>query len=508
MALIDDLRAAPAPAEILRHVARATWAKLHDGAECPPKRIPTPEDLAAWLPECPDAAREAAELFNDAWSTLREHGAARPESGALLFTLLGFKVPLGMVTAAAVKLGISSLRPDDARLLVLGMHLVWKDGREYHATLRHPLAPLVADWQARALVSVQPDLRPRSILPDPLREARRDHADQLPLGLDLAGPLGSLRPAPQTLLPFEELARPSAIVPVLPLALYDLAGGAMQTRGRGAPVAQRLFFEVLMSVGRLDRVPGQTARVEVNYRRLVRWLWPNLHGRAWDRRRHLPALYRALLELDGMRIEVDRQLWRMVGVLGLPTAATRPNDPVAFRVEHLPGSGHGPMIDRDALRRWGLASAPAWRAFLRLAYVWDKAKAANNGARIYATRPVVARGPGGVILGADGKPLRNRRGAVVTDWSDRRAVHLGANRKPAGAGNPSAWELNPAADRVPVLGPDDLIRLAFDGDLDTNRRKRLHLARKVAAAFEADGSVVVEADGEGLRLIERRPDQP
>ena len=60
---------------------------------------------------------------------------------------------------------------------------------------------------------------------------------------------------------------------------------------------------------------------------------------------------------------------------------------------------------------------------------------------------------------------------------------------------------------MPVLGPDDLIRLAFDGDLDTNRRKRLHLARKVAAAFEADGSVVVEADGEGLRLIERRPDE-
>ena len=52
----------------------------------------------------------------------------------------------------------------------------------------------------------------------------------------------------------------------------------------------------------------------------------------------------------------------MVGVLGLPTAATRPDDSVAFRVEHLPGFGHGPMIDRDALRRWGLASAPAWSA--------------------------------------------------------------------------------------------------------------------------------------------------
>ena len=97
--------------------------------------------------------------------------------------------------------------------------------------------------------------------------------------------------------------------------------------------------------------------------------------------------------------------------------------------------------------------------------MWDKAKAANNGARIYATRPVVARGPGGVILGANDRPLRDRRGAVVKDWSDPRAVPLGANRKPAGAGNPPAYERNPAADRVPVLGPDDLIRLAFDGDL-------------------------------------------
>ena len=58
-------------------------------------------------------------------------------------------------------------------------------------------------------------------------------------------------------------------------------------------------------------------------------------------------------------------------------------------------------------------SAPLWRAFLRLAYLWDKAKAANNGARIYATRPVVARGAGGVILDADGKPLRARRAAPL-----------------------------------------------------------------------------------------------
>ena len=45
MALIDDLLAADQAAEILHHVARATWAKAHDGAECPDKRMPRPEEL-------------------------------------------------------------------------------------------------------------------------------------------------------------------------------------------------------------------------------------------------------------------------------------------------------------------------------------------------------------------------------------------------------------------------------------------------------------------------------
>ena len=203
-------------------------------------------------------------------------------------------------------------------------------------------------------------------------------------------------------------------------------------------------------------------------------------------------------------------MWRLVGVQALPTTTTRLDDVIVFRVEHLPGSEHGPMIDRDLARRWGAVSAPAWRGTIRLAYLWDKAKGMNNGARIYATRPVVARGPGGVILGADDRPLRDRRGAVVKDWSDRRAVHLGANGKPAGAGNPPAHERNPAADRVPVLGPDDLLRLTHDNNLDLpagTLRKRLHDARKALRAKEAAGEVVIETDGAGLRIIEARPDR-
>ncbi len=166
------------------------------------------------------------------------------------------------------------------------------------------LAAVVASWP----VAVEPDRRRRGILPASMTDSRRQHADHLPLALDVRTPMGAVPGSvEQAHLPGLEPA-PSALVPVLPIALYDLAGGTMQTRGRGAPVAQRLFFEVLMSVGRLDRTPGKTVRVESTYREFVAWLWPNLRGRAWKRERHLPALHRALLELDGMRIEWERQL--------------------------------------------------------------------------------------------------------------------------------------------------------------------------------------------------------
>ena len=512
-----DLRAeardASTAADVLAVVSAVAWANANDDAECPAHRIPNPAELAELLPASPgedataevaDATAAAVELANDAWQTLTAHGMPR-ENGAVRFGVFGFKLPSVVVIEAAGHLKRTEIKAGDPDLLVIAMHLLWKTGDRHAPDLPHPLTPLVACWQMFAPVPVEADRRPSAILPATLSTARREHADQLPLSLDVQTPMGSLPAGEQGYLPGMD-PEPSALVPVLPLALYDLAGGAMSGRGRGAPVAQRLFFEVLMSVGRMDRHPGQTARAEVTYRDLVRWLWPNLRGRTWKRQQHLPALYRALLELDGMRIEWERQLWRLVAVQALPTAATRPDDPAVFRVEHLPGSHHGPRIDRDALRRWGLVSAPAWRAYLRLAYLWDKAKGANNGARIYATRPIVARGPGGVILGENGHPLRDYRGAVVTDWSDRRAVILGADGKPAGADNPAAYERNPAADRVPVLGPDDLIRLGFNGDMDLNRRKRLYLARQALAAMEAAGQVVREPDGHGgERIVEIRP---
>ena len=59
------LETAESGAAVLEALARAIWAKRHDGAECPADRIPAPVDLFRWLPECPPSAWDevtAAEL--------------------------------------------------------------------------------------------------------------------------------------------------------------------------------------------------------------------------------------------------------------------------------------------------------------------------------------------------------------------------------------------------------------------------------------------------------------
>ena len=261
--------------------------------------------------------------------------------------------------------------------------------------------------------------------------------DRLPS--ELSNAVMGQQPAMSQLPLFDDTPRVNGLVPVLPLRLYELASSGRKEAGRGAPLSQRLFFEALLSVGRLDRVPGKTAVLRVKLRELIAWLWP----KGWDRSRNLPRLRRSLIELHNMRVSWQRSQWALVLVLALPDNRTALDDYVILRVEHLPGSERGPLIDRQQLRHLGLVSAPAWRSYLRLAYLWDEANKHNNGRRIYATRPEVERGPAGQILGPDGRPLRHKDGRAIADW--RHGARTGAT------------ERNPRADRVPELGPDELI---------------------------------------------------
>ena len=157
----------------------------------------------------------------------------------------------------------------------------------------------------------------------------------LPLGLDRTTPLGPIQESEQGYLPGLEPA--TSLVPPVPwLTLYDLTGvGPVQTRGRGAPLAQRLFVEVLTAVLIGDRDPEWSTAPPVTLRDLFEWLWPRYYDHAadrmrggYDRSKHLEPLRRALVELDNMRILHDRYERRLIRVDDLPTAATALDDPI------------------------------------------------------------------------------------------------------------------------------------------------------------------------------------
>ena len=464
--------------EILTTAARFAWWEHHGPDPCPPDCFPTEADLCGWLAADPRSTPvwtlEGADGLEQ-WAPL-----AIPEGDRLEFGIVKF--PHG---------GGGGL--DTATLLQA--HGAWCDLPDPQPP--HPVAVVVGAWQARA-VPVETDRRRRGILPGPLRTARQGHLfDERPDELDRMTPLGMLPEPAQAYLPGMEPPK-GAIVPVLPVMVYDAAGGKLQTRGQGAPIAQRLFFEALMTVNRLDRQPFYNRQPNAKLRDLMTWIWPN----GWQRGRDLPRLQRALWELDNMRIHFDRALWRLVAVDRLPADDADLDDPVLLRIQHLPESGQGPLIDRPRLRLFGLQSAPAWRSYLRLAYIWDAAKASNGGRRIYATRPAVKRGRDGVLLDTDGKPILRQGGAPVKDWSDRRAVML------YGADGLPILERNPQADRVPALSLDELARLGFDDKTDkSNRKDRARRTRDALADMERQRAVVLERDGDGWRVFEPAPER-
>ena len=388
---------------------------------------------------------------------------------------------------------LDEVQPFDAERAYADAQRVWLWlPQEWQEDVPHPLTEIVTWWQER-VPSIERDTHPRGILPVPLGHARleRQESAQLPCVLSH----GRLGPVTQEDAPLPGLVPPpSALVPVLPLSLHDLAGGPRGDRGRGAPVAQRLFFEVLLSVGRRGRIPGRPATLSVPLRELIAWIWPN----GWQRNRDLPKLQRALLELDGLRVRYERRLWRLVGVTALPEARTALDDAIMFRVEHLPGSDHGPLINRVALRHLGLVSAPAWRAFLRLAYTWDKAKIRNNGFPVYDTIPEVYQDRDG-LTDETGKPLLDTHGRRITNWGDKRAVHTGRRIR------------NPKADSIPLLGPADLARLGFDDDPHMSAAKvrdRAKGTRQALRYLEKEKLVTLEWAGTAVRIIQPYSERP
>ena len=364
------------------------------------------------------------------------------------------------------------------RIVALAQHWTHLDQDERPP---FPVSTILRAWKDRP-TPVDPERRPTKILAEPLRYARPTQGILPIKGLDV--PVLGQQPGRQAALPGLEQT-PGAVVPVLPLQIAEFSKA-----GRGAPITPRLWFGFQMALPREIR-DGREARLNFTLRELVSWLWPD----GWHRNRDLPKLAQGLHDLNQLGIVYDRVKWLLVRPVKTPTWETRLDDSLRVDVTSLPGSDRGPMIDTVRLWRLGAMAGAPWRAWIRLAYLWDAAKRDNGGFRIYATRPEVLRGPDGVILDAAGNPVATPDGRPATNWNHPRAVHTGRQ------------ERNPQADRLPILDNRDLAHLGFDDNevKQVTLRQRAKETRSWLREMESLGAVALEWQGDNMRVLEPWP---
>ena len=446
-------------ATILRSLALGAWSMKDPAEDLPEARIPTVKAWAAWLPECPaKALGEAVAAFATVLEALGEDAGE---------TSLG--------TAAGIE----------------AIHAAWCQHWGFGARQPHPLKPLVVAWLDRPM-PVEPYSRPDSILPRPLEGARALSVLPGPRGLDWQAPEDGeglrlpsvddaerLDKAAQAWLPGMGPPQPVEIPPVLPLVAFDLAGGQTMHPGRGAPLPLRIHTEALLASPRSAR--HWACEMRWAARDFMRWLWPRRRPKA----KRLPALQRALVTVDSLRVDVDDSLWRTVSVTALPRSL---DAPVVLAVRLPPGSGVGPLVNRPTLRLQGVRSAPAYRAYLGLCSLRNR-HATARGRLLPVTVPEVLRDARGLVTDAQGQALVGKDGKPA-HWSDPRAVRTGVELP-----NEALWE------RLPWLGHRDLVRLCYPPEIghskDPGKQYARQYARKSKAALrgmEADGLILIRRE--------------
>ena len=157
--------------------------------------------------------------------------------------------------------------------------------------------------------------------------------------------------------------------------LADAGGLPPVSRGRGgpAPTAARLLVEAIGAVSADRRAlatgPVNHHQVDLTLRELRDALWP----RGWQRRRDLPRLRQALLDVHNVRVTMADgapDWWPVTLALGLGDDPNVSLDArVRFTVTLPPDGGHGPRIHWPTLRDLGYR-APSWRLYLGLVALW------------------------------------------------------------------------------------------------------------------------------------------
>lgn len=465
----DALREARSADDVLSWLARGEWCKRNGlNNLCPSDRITSVETLTEWLPNCPrqawrDAWERAENLLEDQaplYLLLPAREAAR--GGKDIYRPVTGETPDGQPSRDSW-LKHLPLMHSVICSEIENLHYRWAQ----NPSGKHPLGSLIHAWQHQP-VNVEPDKRDKAIMPSQAQSVRRvtveprdgsvdtttlfDTSDYYPTD----GNLGAMDG--QAWLPgFEPPS--SDLVPSLPLVLYDIAGGTSLARGRGAPLALRVFVEVALAVPLNQR--SWRSRMPVPIRDLIRWCWP---GGWHSLKRDGPKLARALRQVDTARIPWDGGYWRPLSITNLPHNI---DDTVVFDIEMPPGSGRGPMVYRPVLRQLGVNSAPAYRAYLGLCELRNR-YLTHGGKLIAPTVPEVRRHQSGALIDSCGEVLTGKGGIPIKHWSDQRAIRTGRRIR------------NPALDRLPWLSDNDLATLCYPAMPKASRNPRMYTQRAKA----------------------------
>ena len=343
-------------AEWLGELATACWRKLHpDSPESP--RIPTAAQLLTDID---------AEYMAVARQEYRTHFN---QATILAFTQLTGVLDTDVSIGEAELPSTYELDEIAARLDLDAIHAIWETAREAsdEEPPKHPIAPLITAWQSRT----EPESRHTGIYPGSFSVAR---TSALPLWADLdiqAGesPPSELVPTTAYLPGLQPTAPQLAAYPAL--REYDPNTGELKdyrrTRGNTpAPMQERLFLEMILSVKREDR--ARSIHHEVTVRNLRDWMYPN----GWARGRNWPMIYEALRELPLAGFEIgDGFFFPIQGLVWLPRGIPTLDSKVVIAMSFPDQSASGPLMFRPATQALGLKSDALWRTFVQLQAQWS-----------------------------------------------------------------------------------------------------------------------------------------
>ena len=411
--------------------------------------------MGAFLPFAPDRARrEALALLVAVCEAARVNGWFwwMVASDGKLAVGHGTEQPsrAGPPAAPAARHGdvpaASGPPHDTARVRPLAwLHGLWEaTGRD--AGIENPISPLVRAWQSEKE-------RPASNRPDPFLPRIGTVGPERERGERLLGGLvpDHAHPAAMPLFPEVSVDRAAADAetraPILELA--DRSGVQSMAQGRGAPLDLRLVVESVLSVEYELRTMA-SVRIVWTVQELLSGLFDGRYRMTprGDRPGDWQRTRQALLAANERWIPWQNGgCWWLLRVRGLPSERPQPTDKVIVDVALPPGSAAGPVMDRAALRKAGVESAPAYRTLI--------------GVSTLAFRPGTTRIPTPGV------------GAVWT-------------------GDPS---------RYPVLTPEARRRIAF-GAADTRRQARVDDAiRDVDGVTVIDAEATDKAGRKGWRIV-------